>query len=262
MEKKEMSALPAEVVNDDLLQEVVKATASTVAVPKRDQNALYNKVEASTSEITDKINSLTILTPADADRLAKAKAFVLSTYTDVPEYRPLVVKMASVLNDGQFPTPDSKFWQCKKEAEVHFNQMVGEVFKYERSLVDIEEMDYMIASFDKALNEKLTPVDPMKLSFEVRRLRIKREEYLFSMKRLEKSIKFRIQEVVEWAAIANSVEASCKYDTKDYNAHITENMYKKLKNDVENAGDADTKKMYSSQLATLERLLKERLSQK
>jgi hypothetical protein len=228
-----------------------------LAVIQREPNALMVGAEHNALGVVEQINKLTLLTVADAKNLAAAQSFILSTYTDVPEYRPLVIKLSSVLNDGQFPTPDSKFWQCKKEAEVHFNQMVSEIYKYERGMVDIEEMDYVIASSERKIESDTIDIDPIKLGFEIKRLKIKRDEYIFNMKIVEKSIKYRIQEVVEWAAISDSLKNACKYDTKDYNAHIAENLYKKLEIDINSSQDDGAKRNYSAQLATLKRLLLE-----
>lgn len=228
-----------------------------LAVVKRDANALMVNAESKALDVVAKINSLTLLTTNDALRLAKAQPFILSTYTDVPEYRPLVIKLSSVLNDGAFPTPDAKYWQCKKEAEVHFNQLVGEIYKYERSIVDVEEMDYIIASSKHSIDVNTEGIDPIKMGFEIRRMSIKRDEYLFNMKMLEKSIKYRIQEIVEWAAIAETMMApECKYDTKDYNAHIAENLYKKLERDIASSDPASAM-TYKAQLSTLQRILKD-----
>ena len=233
-----------------------------LAVIKRDSNALMVNAEAGALDVVQKINDLTLLTASDAKKLVDAQPFILSTYTDVPEYRPLVIKLSSVLNDKSFPTADTKYWQCKKEAEVHFTQLVSEIYKYERCMVDIEEMDYIIASSEHqiasiSLESVKDSLDPIKLGFELKRVKIKRQEYLFNMKLLEKSIKYRIQEIVDWAAISKKMmEPNCKYDTKNYNAHLTEGLYKTLQECINKAAGEDKAK-YEAQLSTLRRLIKE-----
>lgn len=239
-----MSSELVETKNNELLQ-----------VEQRPQNVLLTKIEETSFDVVEKISNLTLLTANDEKALADSKKFILSTYTDVPEYRPLVIKMASVLNDLQFPTSDAKYWQCKKEAEVHFNQLITELYKLEKARVDIEEMDYVIASQEKAITSNLKDVDPIKLQFEIRRLRIQREEYIFNSKRIEKSIKFRIREIVEWAAISNSLEKSCKYNTSNYNEHIAENLYKSLQLKIDQCTNEEDKKNFIAQLNTLKSLL-------
>ena len=228
----------------------------------REPNALMTKVEASAKGVVGQIADMTLITPNDIKQLAKAQTFILSTYTDVPQFRPLVIKLSSVLNDRSFPTADGKYWQCKKEAEVHFNQLVTEMYKYERCAVDVEEMDYIIATMEKQLKEEVTTdnLDPIKMGFELRRMRIKRDEYIFNMKLVEKSIKYRISEVTEWAAISESMmKPGCKYDTKDYNAHLAQELYTKLEQDINNAaadGNKDVDNL-KAQFATLQRLVKD-----
>jgi hypothetical protein len=239
-------------------------THNVVVVEKRQENTLLTTVSKESFDVVEKIKNLTLLTPQDGQLLEKAKSFIVSTYTDVPEYRPLVIKMAAVLNDAQFPTPDSKFWQCKKEAEVHFNNLVTELYKVEKSLIDIEELDYVIASQEKCLtNDQLDKsIDPIKMGFETRRLKVKREEYIFHLKKLEKTIKYRIQEIVEWSAISEYYEKSCKYNVKKYNDHITEDLFKALQIKINNASGDDEKNNFVAQLATLKRLISEHSNQK
>jgi len=231
-------------------------------VAVREPNALMVNVENSAKGVVDQIADMTLITANDVKQLAKAQTFILSTYTDVPQFRPLVIKLSSVLNDRSFPTADGKYWQCKKEAEVHFNQLVSEMYKYERCVVDVEEMDYVIASMEKQLKETVSvdKIDPIKMGFEIRRMKIKRDEYIFNMKLVEKSIKYRISEVTEWAAISESMmKPGCRYDTKDYNAHLAQELYMKLEQDINNAakdGNKDVDNL-KAQLATLQRLVKD-----
>jgi hypothetical protein len=230
-------------------------------VIKRDKNALLCNTQGKAFAVVDTINNMTLLNAQDITNLEAASKFMLSTYTDVPQYRPLAIKLASVLNDAQFPTLDAKYWQCKKEAEVHFNQLVLDYYKYERASVDIEEMDYMIASSEKQLKTQKDiikasdHIDPIKLGFEVKRLYIKRREYIFNLKQLEKNIKYRIQEVTEWAAIAeNMLAKNCSYSTSNYNQHLIESMYKSLEHKL-NAANDNEKPNYANQLATLKQLI-------
>lgn len=227
-------------------------------VDKRANNAILTEVGTKSSEVTNTIKNLSLIAPNDLQRLEKAQTFIVSNYIEVPEYRPMIIKLASVLNDGSFPTPDSKYWQCKKEAEVHFNQLVVELYKYERCKVDIEEMDYTVASLEKTIDTQVSTdaIDPIKVKFEIRRMTLKRDEYLFNMKNLEKSIKYRIEEICDWYDISESLKHECKYKDGNYNNHLVENLYKKLKYDVSNAKNDQEKNNFASQLRTLERLIK------
>jgi hypothetical protein len=235
-----------------------------ITVEKRQENQLLTNVGKESFDVVEKIKNLTLLTPSDCKSLDAAKSFILSTYTDVPEYRPLVIKMASVLNDGNFPTVDSKYWQCKKEAEVHFNNLVTELYRIEKALIDIEEMDYVIASQEHCLeNTQIDKgIDPIKMGFEIRRLKVKREEYIFNLKRMEKTVKYRIQEIIEWAAISEYYEKSCKYNVKKYNDHLTEDLFKALQIKISSATSEEERKNFTSQLMTLRGLIEKHVNQK
>ena len=235
-----------------------------VQVPKRDQDALVKETSNKSLGVADEIRNTSILNPEAINDLEKSKQFLLSTYTDVPMYRPMVVKLASVLNDKTCPTDDSKYWQCKKEAEVHFNELVGNVYKWHLSQIDLEEMDYKIASLETLLDEPNTirsDIDPILIGFDLRRLKVKRERYEFNVKQLEKNIKYRIEEVTDWAAIADTLENKCKGSTTNPEQHVAMSLFKTLEHKMEEAiknGDQKTAENYKAQLDTLKRILFEK----
>jgi hypothetical protein len=186
--------------------------------------------------------------------------FIISSFTDVPMYRPMVTKITSVLTNEQFPTPDKKYWQCKNEAEVHFSEMVREVFKYRRAMVDLKEIEYKIDNITRALDRgTISPgepnLDPKLVEFDLDRMHIKRETYIFEIKSLEKQIKYRIKEVTDWNTIAKTLEPSCKYSIKNYEDHAPETHYMYLKWHVEHAQTEEERKVYKAQLDTFDSIL-------
>jgi hypothetical protein len=235
-----------------------------IQVPKRDQDALVEATSDNSLSVVGEIRNTSILDPEAVKDLEKSKQFLLSTYTDVPMYRPMVVKLASVLNDKTCPTNDSKYWQCKKEAEVHFNELVGNVYKWHLSQIDLEEMDYKIASLEKLLEEPdgiRSDIDPVLIGFDLRRLKVKRERYEFNVKQLEKNIKYRIEEVTDWAAIAGKLETQCQGSTTNAQQHVAMSLLATLEHKVEEAkknNDQKAVENYESQLNTLKRMLYEK----
>lgn len=209
-------------------------------------------------EVTRSMGSLSIVDAKDLIHLKESQAFLLSTYTDVPQFRSKIVKIVSVLTDGKFPTVDSKFWQCKAEAEVHFNEMVREFKKFERAIIDVDELEYKIERIQNAL---LKPVevskdyDPKIAEFDLRRLKVRKEEYTFNMKLLEKTLKYRIEEVTDWYDIAKDLEKKCKYSTSNASEHIVESHFAKLQFRVDSAKDENEKTSFEDQLNTFKRLL-------
>jgi len=224
-----------------------------------ENNVLLNQSANLSNEIISKLDNLTLITPDDVKSLKEAQSFLLSTYTDVTQFRPMVVKLCSVLTNGNFPTPDSKYWQCKSEAEVHYNELVRAYNKYERALVDIEEIDYKIKSInvaiDKGLIKKEEQFDPELAKFDLKRLEIKRKEYVFELKQLEKTIKYRIEEVSDWHKISESLKGKLQYSPTLFKEHLPEAKFKQLEYKVAEAKTEEEKAIALDQLNTFKELL-------
>jgi hypothetical protein len=228
----------------------------SVIVKEIERNLLLDSTNNLVDEVNTVINNLTLVDKNDIAALQKAQQFLLSTYTDVPQFRPMAVKLTSVLTNGNFPTADSKYWQCKVEAEVHFNELVRAYNKYERALIDIEELDYKIRSLESILNNTKATTekfDPELIKFDLRRLVVKRKEYLFEVKQLEKTIKYRIEEVTDWHKISEDLKSGLKHDS--YDKHLVEAHFKKLQYRVDNAKEPLERQNYEDQLNTFKKIL-------
>jgi hypothetical protein len=249
---------------NESFKDIVKFNKNKITVNEKEQNEMVISTNDLTNEITDQIKSMTLITPSDIAAFKSAQAFVLSTYTDVPQYRPLMVKLTSVLNDGQFPTPDSKFWQCKAEAEVHFNEMARGISKYKKGIIDINEIDYKIRLLEESIKEiegKDSDVDPNLVRFDIQRLSVKREQYEFELKQLEKTIKYRMEEVSDWSSIASTLEDKCEFSTKVHGEHYAKAFIMQLEHKISKAKSSQEEKMLRAQLDTFKRLTKEKFDE-
>jgi len=236
-----------------------------ISIQNRDIDPVLKSAGDNSLSVVEQIRGMSLIDPKEAADLQEAKTFLLSTYTDVPQYRPMVVKVASVLDDGRLSTADAKFWQCKKEAEVHFQELVNGVYKWQLAQVDLQEMDYKIASLEKLLESPKgirDDLDPTLIGFDLQRMKIKRERYEFNVKQVEKNIKYRIEEVTDWAVIAKSLEAKCKHSTSNAQEHHVEAFYKRLEFEIDKATDEKTKQQFQSQLNTLKRLMVQKAKQR
>lgn len=246
---------------DENLSELVNTKKLPDSPNPRDKDLSLIKADEHSGEIVDTIKSLSLIGPTDVKKLEEAKTFILSTYTDVPQYRPMVTKLTSVLTDGKFPTADKKYWQCKSEAEVHFNELCRSSYKHKRAVVDLEELDYKIKSIEDLLNESITPAggnyDPNLVKFDLERLKIKRDQYEFEVKQLEKNMKFRIKEITDWHTVASYLEPQCRYSVKDYEEHVPESHYKVLEYRVEQANNEEERRIFQEQLDTFKNILKQ-----
>lgn len=245
---------------DDNLTELITSSKLPIQVAKRELEHTLIETSNHSVEVVDQIKSLSSITPKEVENFEKAKAFMVSSFTDVPQYRPLVTKLTSVLTDGKFPTADKKYWQCKSEAEVHFNELCRNNYKHRRAVIDLEELDYKITSIEKLLNQEIAgpqdaKLDPNLIRFDLDRLKIKREQYEFEIKQLEKNIKYRMKEITDWHQIASYIEPQCAYSTKNYEDHVPDSHYKVLEYRIKTASNEEERKIFEDQLLTFKNIL-------
>jgi hypothetical protein len=220
----------------------------------KQDNKLLQAVTNTNFEVLEQIYKGTLISPDDVTKLKEAQDFLLSTYTDVKPFRPMITKLAGVLSNGKFATPDAKFWQCKIEAEVHFNEMIRDIHKYERAKIDLEEIDYEIEHLQRSLElNRIKNNDSTKIEFQIRKLKVKKSEYEFEMKQIEKTIKGRIEEVTDWNTIAKKLAPVCQYSTTNSD-YQEESYYKFLEYKIASVTDEKEKAQFQSQLDTFKQI--------
>jgi hypothetical protein len=206
-------------------------------------------------EVVDAIKNTDLITEKDVQNIKKAQTFLLNSYKDVPIYNTRIAKLTSILNDTKFPTNDSKYWQCKMQSEVHFNEFIRNIYKLEKVKIDIDELTYQIEALDQVLKlNEGSNFDKIKLSFDKKRLQIKLKQYIFETKLLEKDTKQRIREINEWVEIATVYEAGCTHSTSEYEEHTYATILQVLKTNYENAKSLEERNQKLSEILTIKRL--------
>jgi hypothetical protein len=163
------------------------------------KNDLIPKVNQSLIEL---FAASPLINQKDIENLDAAKAFIVETYTSVPMYRPLVVKIMGVLSNKEHPTNESKLWQCKVEAEVHANELVRDLHDLEKIKIQIERNDYLLnkVMVDKMASSQEEHVKA-EIGFDMRQLAVTISQQKFELFQLQKRIKYRIEEVHEWKVL-------------------------------------------------------------
>jgi hypothetical protein len=229
-------------------------------IPSTRLNTSLAAISPNTSSLVGDIESKQLITKEDANKLAEAKDFLVSTYTDVPIYNSRIAKVTSILSDAKFPTADAKFWQCKMQAEVHINELIRTTFKLDRVTIDLEEIEYQIAVIDSMLaNKETADINRMKLGFDRRRLANKLEQYKFETKILEKDIKQRLREVSEWADIAKAYEDQCESSTTNHEEHTYKNHLLALTHQYHSTKSEQERATFRDQANTFLRLVNQPL---
>ena len=97
----------------------------------------------------DIIGESNILTDVDLNVIGDLKEELVDNFMHAQVFRTRTEMEVSVLNDMNFPTPDSKFWQCQREQGVHFHELVMLSYEYRKNLVEIRKLQRKLSSLNK-----------------------------------------------------------------------------------------------------------------
>lgn len=189
-----------------------------------------NLTEIKNKDIIDILESQELLTDDICKDLVEAKDFIVSTYTDVPMYRPLPIKIFGVLADKNFPTPEAKFWQCKVEAEVHANELIRDIHDLELMNINLHKNIIIKEQMESKLESSgISDLDKRMIQLDIQEEKVNISKKRFEIKQVEKRIKYRISEVKEWKNISEKLKES----SKDINSTNYINHYiNKIKHDL------------------------------
>jgi len=121
----------------------------------------------------------------------------------------------SVLNDGNFPTNPSKYWQAVREQTVMLDNLVSLSFEIRRN--DIKR---------KKLEQRLKNTYD---NLEYDEIQIDIDETNWQRANMEQVAKDRVREILLWSQIKNELDDGT-FDTKNVNTHQAESYKLALQN--------------------------------
>ncbi len=121
----------------------------------------------------------------------------------------------SILNDGKFPTPASKYWQSVREMGVMYDELVTANFHFNRVKVKIKREQRIINTSSDLLD------------IEDARINLAEEEW--NLGNIESTAKDRYREITLWSKIKTELDDG-SFDTKDVNTHQLVSYINSLKN--------------------------------
>ena len=113
----------------------------------------------------------------------------------------------SVLSDNKYPNRASKYWQCVREQNTHFENLVHLSFDSRKNEVEIEKLKIKITKEKNKLDKQL--------------LQIELEEKVDSKASMELVAKHRMREVATWSKLKKEFHDG-SFDDKDVNSHQAE----------------------------------------
>jgi len=242
--------------------QITPRSEAQIANVKTEENPFVVGSTGKVFEVIEQLNKLTLVTPNEVSTLERAQTFLLSTYTDVPAHRTYIDKCVGVLTNARFPTPDAKYWQCKKEAEVQFYELMRELLTHKKTNITLRELIYKKEKAQEALNNNNQGVDPFLIQCDIDRLEIAIIETNINLKKIEKEIKFRIVEIGDWLSISKEWEPQMKHSKDIYSEHNTQALFMFLESQMREAQAKNDQKAYDNfkdQLDTFKGLLKRKM---
>ena len=110
----------------------------------------------------------------------------------------------SVLSDNKYPTRASKYWQCVREQNTHFENLMHLSFDARKNDVEIEKLRAKIKKEKNKLEKQL--------------LQIELEEKVYSKASMELVAKHRMREVATWSKLKKEFHDG-SFDDRDVNTH-------------------------------------------
>ena len=151
----------------------------------------------------------------------------------------------SVLQDAKYPTKAAKYWQCVREQNVFFENLMSLSFEYRKNEVEIKKLKNKITQETDLLEKEL--------------LEIELEEKLYGRANTELVAKDRMREINQWSQLKKEYDDG-SFDTRDVNTHQAESYKMMLTNKVKTLTPGSSQpEVFNAvgQLQTLERLEKE-----
>lgn len=121
----------------------------------------------------------------------------------------------SVLNDGNFPTPASKYWQSVREQNAMLENLIAMSFDFRRNELEIKRNQRKL---ENSIDE-----------FDKEEIHINLDECLYKRTNIELVAKDRIRELLMWSQIKNELNDGT-FDTKNVNTHQAVSLKLALEN--------------------------------
>ena len=145
-----------------------------------------------------------ILDKQDVKEFKKLIPELQDTWMKKQMFRTETEMRFSVLSDNKYPTKAAKYWQCVREQNTHFENLMHLSFDARKNDVEIEKIRDKISKEKNKLEKQL--------------LQIELEEKIYGKASMELVAKHRMREVATWSKLKKEFDDG-KFDKEDVNTH-------------------------------------------
>ena len=155
----------------------------------------------------------------------------------------------SVLNDVSFPTSASKYWQCVREQNVFWENLVQLSCNYQKQQGELEllEIEYdEIKGNNKKANaqRKIKDAEIKEKQFGLMNMRLQGHD--------------RVREIKLWEKIKNELTDKADFDINDVNKHQADSYAKRWEQEMNIGAQTNQADLYRHSKANLETLQKDK----
>ena len=167
----------------------------------KEKRNITTKLETESKYLTN------ILDKEDVKSFKKLIPELQDTWMKKQMFRTETEMRFSVLSDNKYPTRAAKYWQCVREQNTHFENLMHLSFDARKNDVEIEKLKIKIKKEKDKLEKQL--------------LQIELEEKIYGKASMELVAKHRMREVATWSKLKKEFHDG-SFDDKNVNTHQAE----------------------------------------
>ena len=186
-----------------------------------------------------------VLDPNDFKNFVALKDELKDTWHKKQVFRTETEMRMSVLQDAKYPTKAAKYWQCIREQNVFFENLMSLSFDYRKNEVEIKKLKRKIEEEEDHLEKEMHEIEL--------------EEKMYGRANMELVAKDRMREIDQWSKLKKEYDDGT-FDTKNVNTHQATSYKLMLENKVKTLSPGSSQPEIFNvvgQLSTLERLANE-----
>ena len=209
---------------------------------------MTNEIKKYTKLGVDKIKDVEILESDDLTAVSNLSKELQRVFEVKQVWRTETEMRYSVLNDVSFPTPASKYWQCIREQDSFFSQLIQLSCDYQKTQGELEllEVEYDeikgVSKKSKALR-KIKDAEIKQKKFGLMNMRLQAHD--------------RVREIDLWETLKKEQMEKDDFDISDVNKHQKDSYKKRWQEEMKVGQMTNQADLYRHSKANLETMEKD-----
>ena len=209
---------------------------------------MTNEIKKYTKLGVDKIKDVEILESDDLTAVSNLSKELQRVFEVKQVWRTETEMRYSVLNDVSFPTPASKYWQCIREQDSFFSQLIQLSCDYQKTQGELEllevEFDEIKGNTKKAnAQRKIKDAEIKQKKFGLMNMRLQAHD--------------RVREIDIWEKLKEEQMSKDDFDISDVDKHQKDSYKKRWQEEMKVGQMTNQADLYRHSKANLETMEKD-----